>query len=466
MLSVIIVIASLQLALSASLLAAAFTARLCRMRVSRVSIGVGRALVVLHSGATRWQLGLVPLGGFLQIAGRDATDQIVSNDDPSAFQNRPVLLRVLPSLVIPVIFSFFAGVIMTASYAVWGVPATTQRAEIAGVVPGSPAERGGLAVGDEVIAINRAPVSASEVGPAIQAAGGEPVEITVRRGDSILNQEVTPAFVDGVARVGIQTRRMETSKEVSLIEAATKGFQFPLEYDQMILRALVEIYSDQQQADFGGPVRIVAEFEKREDLRLMLRFAAILFANLGLALLLPMPPYPGGKALMIVCGWRSRRQRPAQEARELGNASLPRGRFPRVLLAVFLGLGLMLVSFVIQVRSSPPQPFGLWDIGIAMLFVVLAVGVGPGWPRVWVILVNILLLEFWASALNAGMRDDLAMRIVGCGGAAAMLLVLALSPVRRWFHQECPACHMLGARPVWSRRHSFGCIRCGSCWTE
>src|SRR5689334_22589963 len=120
----------MQLVLSASILTAALVARLCRMRVSRVSIGLGPPLVVLRSGATRWQLGLVPLGGFLQIAGRDATDEVVSNDDPSGFQNRPVLLRVLPSLAIPVTFAFFAGIIMAVSYATWGVPATSPSAEI------------------------------------------------------------------------------------------------------------------------------------------------------------------------------------------------------------------------------------------------------------------------------------------------------------------------------------------------
>jgi hypothetical protein len=55
--------------------------------------------------------------------------------------------------VIPVTFSFFAGIVTAASYAIWGIPGPAQHAEIRKVIPGSSAERGGLADGDVVIAI-------------------------------------------------------------------------------------------------------------------------------------------------------------------------------------------------------------------------------------------------------------------------------------------------------------------------
>jgi regulator of sigma E protease len=465
-LNVIAVIAAMQLVLIASILAAALVARLCRMRVSRVSVGLGPPLVVLRSGATRWHLGLVPLGGFLQIAGRDATDEVVSNDDPSAFQNRHVLLRVLPSLAIPVTFSLFAGIVTAASYAIWGIPGPAQHAEIRQVIPGSSAERGGLADGDVVIAIDGNPVPAAEVRQMIRASGGKPFEITVRRADSILHREITPELVDGIARIGIQLARPETFEQVSVVKAIAEGFQFPVEYGQLVFGALGELFSGEAQVEAGGPVRIVDEFRVQGAVRHFVGFVAILCAYLGIALALPLPPYPGYKALLILCGWRSRRRRPEQEARALGQVPAPDVAFPAALLAVHAVLGFLLIWSIVQGPVLSLHSLELGTAALAVSTVLATIGLARGWPRVWILLVNVLLLDIWGSLVNAGMGNRLAASMSGIGLTLVMLAVLALPSVRRWFHQECPACHTLGARPVWSRRRAFGCIRCGSCWTE
>src|SRR2546423_460125 len=70
-------------------------ARLCGMRVDRFSIGFGPALAKFQRGETTYQIGAIPLGGFVQIAGLNPGEENIHPDDPRSYPNRPVYQRLL-----------------------------------------------------------------------------------------------------------------------------------------------------------------------------------------------------------------------------------------------------------------------------------------------------------------------------------------------------------------------------------
>src|SRR5690349_2366442 len=99
---IVAMIAFVLVALAIPGCARALVARLCRMRVPALIVGVGPRLATLRIGETRLQLHALPLGAFSQIAGLSAVDEPVAHDAPDAFGNRPLVLRALVS---------FAGVL-------------------------------------------------------------------------------------------------------------------------------------------------------------------------------------------------------------------------------------------------------------------------------------------------------------------------------------------------------------------
>lgn len=70
-------------------------ARLCGMRVDRFAIGFGPALIRRQWGDTMFQIGAIPLGGYVQIAGLNPEDEAIERDDPRAYPNRPAWQRFL-----------------------------------------------------------------------------------------------------------------------------------------------------------------------------------------------------------------------------------------------------------------------------------------------------------------------------------------------------------------------------------
>src|SRR5690606_24705541 len=72
------------------------------------------------------------------------------------------------------------------------------------LVPEQPAAMAGFAPGDRIIAINGEAVSTwSGLVERIRRAGGERLDVEVRRGGEILTLQVKPAIQDGVGYLGI-----------------------------------------------------------------------------------------------------------------------------------------------------------------------------------------------------------------------------------------------------------------------
>lgn len=127
------------------------SAKLVGMRVHEFAIGFGRRLWGFTRGGTEYRINLVPLGGYVRIAGMEPGAQ----NEPGGFysfarwKGALVLLAgsfmnvVLAALVF-ILISIAAGVPVFPGHTV----------DIRKVLPGSPAEAAGLRAGDEIMAID------------------------------------------------------------------------------------------------------------------------------------------------------------------------------------------------------------------------------------------------------------------------------------------------------------------------
>jgi regulator of sigma E protease len=168
-------------------------AKAFNVRVLTFSLGFGRRLFGVRRGETDYRVSLVPLGGYVRLGGEDPAE--VDPDDTREFLNKPRWQRVLVYLAGPAMNVVLAILLIAAVFMVGvEVSAIPDVPPVVGhVVEGSPADRAGLAVGDEVVEIAGKPVDSwDEVQFAFLTAPERAVPLTVLRGGERRALTVTP----------------------------------------------------------------------------------------------------------------------------------------------------------------------------------------------------------------------------------------------------------------------------------
>src|ERR1700712_2680160 len=89
-------------------------AKLCRVRVEAFAIGFGKKLVGFRRGGTDYQINMLPLGGYVKMAG-EIPGENVSND-PGELNNHPRWQRILIALAGPIANFILAFLLMTGAF--------------------------------------------------------------------------------------------------------------------------------------------------------------------------------------------------------------------------------------------------------------------------------------------------------------------------------------------------------------
>jgi regulator of sigma E protease len=286
-------------------------ARLSGMRVDRFSIGFGPRLVAFTRGDTTYQIALIPLGGFVQIAGLNPGEENISTDDPRAYPNRPVWQRLATIFAGPGTNYLFAAILMVCVYLIFGVPVPGTAPRVDGVRDGKPAQSAGLQPGDELIAIDGKKVTAvDQVAPLISGSGGKPVAIAVLRDGQSKTLTVTPEKEGNDYRIGIEIGAKEEFAKASVGKCIVEGMRFPYDYSRFILHGFGEIFAGRQKAEFSGPIGIVGVMKRQiaRGPKHTLWIIAVISVYLGLFNLLPLPALDGGRIVFLAWEAVSRRR--------------------------------------------------------------------------------------------------------------------------------------------------------------
>jgi regulator of sigma E protease len=167
-------------------------ARYFGVRVDVFSFGFGTRLFGVKRGDTDYRVSILPLGGYVRMAGDNASEE--RTGAPDEFLSKPRWNRVIILLAGPamniltaiIIFAFyFGGVSRQPAY-------VDKPVIVAGISAGSAAERAGIEPGDHLVAINGAqnPTWERAHYEAAFTIPGNSVPITVDR-----NGQVIPATV-------------------------------------------------------------------------------------------------------------------------------------------------------------------------------------------------------------------------------------------------------------------------------
>jgi regulator of sigma E protease len=394
-------------------------ARLARMRVERVVVG---AIPIFRRG--KWIVGAIPVGTFVIIAGRDPTGQPT---DPALFTARPWSWKLPILLAGPLSFYLVSVLAMAVTYVAWGVPAMSQRPMVGAVRDGSPAQRAGLQIGDEILSIDGTAITdLGQVAPAIARAGQQVTLDIARHGD---RQRVVAEPIQN--RIGIEIWPVEVF-EHSLGRALAEAALFPIRYTRAVVAAYRDVFVGRSKAEMSGPVGIVRAMKQASShaLKEALTLFAIFCVQLGFWFLTPLPIFDGGKLIAHLF-----RKKPDHAPSDHGTIELVRRRMPSAVIAMLVVLGLAAVGLTLQDGHER------WEA--ALMFSLVAVGLVLRHPAAW-----------------SMSRTLSLMSIVG----APLFAWLSLRPAASWFGLQCPACQRTDGRPVLARKNEWGCLSCGSAW--
>jgi regulator of sigma E protease len=182
-----------------------FVAKLFRVRVLVFSFGFGKRLFGFRKGSTDYRVSLIPLGGYVRMAGDSPEENVAGNSDE--FLSKPKWQRFLilvagPAMNIIVAIAFMAAVVMV------GVEQPITQPVVAGVETGKPGARAGLQAGDRIVSIKGEPVEDfHDVRVIISMNSGTPLQFVYERNGTRRVTTLTPERTNGeygpVGRAGI-----------------------------------------------------------------------------------------------------------------------------------------------------------------------------------------------------------------------------------------------------------------------
>lgn len=172
-------------------------AKLFGIRVEVFSLGFGRRLIGFRRGDTDYRVSLLPLGGYVKMAGENYDEGLTGASDE--FLSRPKSHRFAVAVAGPVMNIALALILVTVNFMLGvAVPKhLRQPAVIGGIKVGSPAEQASLQLRDTIVAIDREPTPTwQEVELRIGASPNQKLELSIKREGKLIEREITTSVVD------------------------------------------------------------------------------------------------------------------------------------------------------------------------------------------------------------------------------------------------------------------------------
>jgi regulator of sigma E protease len=177
-------------------------AKLCGVRVEVFSVGFGKRLFGIRRGETDYRVSLLPLGGYVKMAGENPMEE--RKGDPREFLSRPRWQRFLIAVAGPAMNLVLAVGLLTGVYMVrYEIPAYLQGPAVIGWVDqGTPVASAKLQSGDRIVRLDGVPNPTwQDVELKVLINPSQAIPITVQRGAETISTTVVPETV-GVDRTG------------------------------------------------------------------------------------------------------------------------------------------------------------------------------------------------------------------------------------------------------------------------
>ena len=271
-------------------------ARRIGIPVYEFSLGFGHKLFSTKKDGVEYSLRLIPLGGFVRMAGEEPSDM----NNPEGFNNRKPWEKTAVAFSGPFMNFVLAIFIFIYTFAVIGVAQPMDAAIIGEVMKGKPADAAGLKTNDHILSVNDTNIESWEqfVNNIKQNDVGTPLEVEIDRGGAI--SRITLSAVQdestGNPIVGVYPQ-IEFERQ-GILDAIKLGFIQTYQMTILLLSGLGMLFTGAvSTSELAGPVGITNMVGEaaRGGIVYLLSFTAFLSINLGIINLLPIPALDGSR---------------------------------------------------------------------------------------------------------------------------------------------------------------------------
>jgi len=329
-----------------------FIAKCCGIRVERFSIGFGPQLLKLKPRETEFCVSLIPLGGYVKLAGEDPKD---SKGESWEYSAKPRWQKFSVVLAGPLLNAILAFVLFTLVY-VAGQPVLTSK--IGEVMEGFPAHEAGLLHGDRITGINERPVQLwEELLVAIHQNKSDKLLVSIERAGEFMSLDLSPRMEKtkdifgkerNVPRIGVTPFGETTHQKAAFFEGIQLAIHKVIMLTKLILMALGMLVTGaiSFKDSMAGPIQIYMMTQQAAQVGWvqLFDFMGRLSVSLFVINLMPIPVLDGGHLFFYII--ESIIRRPVSN------------RIKEVSTQVGMVLILMLTAYVIYQDSIK---FGIMD---------------------------------------------------------------------------------------------------------
>ncbi|MCL5436946.1 MAG: M50 family metallopeptidase [Candidatus Dependentiae bacterium] len=286
------------------------------------SIGFGPKVISRKIGDTQFSLGIIPLGGYVEIAGNYEPGQgeqaEAMRDDERSFRHKRLwqkLFIICGGIIANMICAY---VLVIGLFAV-GIPATpllfpTGTTSIKRVITSSPAERAGLLAGDTILSFDGTSVrdNVVELNALLGGRAETRAELVVERSGGhrelvtlMLDAALTdrPASATAPAgRIGVEFETARALPARGFTAALSQGTRTANRFFMSTFHAFKHMFVKRTTAGLGGPLMIIkaTAHGATRGLRIFLLLIAFISMSLAALNILPLPILDGGQALLFI----------------------------------------------------------------------------------------------------------------------------------------------------------------------
>ena len=313
--TIILAVLALELMILVHELGHLVVAKRAGILVHAFAMGFGPRLFAFTRGETTYSLNLLPIGGYVNMAGEDADSPDVPPE--RTFRGKSVAWRLAVVLAGPAMNFVLAIVLLAAVATSYGIPLRVST-QVGTLVSGYPAAQAGLQTGDTIISVDgRLMRDGQQMIDLIHRSGDRTLAILVQRGPRRFILHVQTRFdprqkvwITGFSPTVVRGR-------LDPVRAVGWGAVTTFRDAGAYLAALGNlIQSGRLLGELGGPVTAVNVLGQAAHAggETFLYFTAFFSIIIGLFNLFPLPALDGGRvAFLVVEGLRRRPVDPRRE---------------------------------------------------------------------------------------------------------------------------------------------------------